>query len=197
MQGNTLYPIFVKLDVVNTLVVGGGNVGLEKTTALLNNNPNANILIISTGIIDELAQIVEEYHNVEYIEKPFETTDLHGKHLVIAATNNFETNILIKNTAEKYKVLTNVADTPNLCDFYLGSTVKKGDLKIGISTNGKSPTFAKRFKEILNEELTDDLETLLENLNTLRFHLKGDFQSKVKELNEVTSSLIKEKEALN
>lgn len=197
MQGNTLYPIFLKLDLINTLIVGGGNVGLEKTSALLKNNPNSNILIVSKTIIPELAEIVNEFHNVEYVEKAFESNDLFGKQLVIAATDSFETNLYVKQTAEKYNLLTNVADTPSLCDFYLGSTVKKGDLKIGISTNGKSPTFAKRFKEILNEELTDDIETLLENLETLRTHLKGDFSSKVRELNDITKTLIREKESLN
>jgi siroheme synthase-like protein len=84
-----------------------------------------------------------------------------------------------------------VADTPDLCDFYLGSIVQKGDLKIAISTNGKSPTLAKRIKEFLNEIIPDDIQQLLDNLQTYRNTLKGDFQDKVKELNDLTASLLK------
>ena len=66
----------------------------------------------------------------------------------------------------------------------------KGDLKIAISTNGKSPTLAKRLKEIFNEELKNsDLQMMLDNLNEFRNHLKGDFANKVKQLNEITSIL--------
>jgi siroheme synthase-like protein len=86
--------------------------------------------------------------------------------------------------------LINVADKPELCDFYLGSIVQKGNLKIAISTNGKSPTIAKRLKEVLNEGLPGELDTTLEQMSRLRNTLKGDFAEKVKTLNEITSVLI-------
>jgi precorrin-2 dehydrogenase/sirohydrochlorin ferrochelatase len=82
--------------------------------------------------------------------------------------------------------LINVADTPELCDFYLGGVVTKGDLKIAISTNGKSPTLAKRIREMLEEAIPENINDLLENLNKLRKSLKGDFESKVEQLNEIT-----------
>ena len=82
-----------------------------------------------------------------------------------------------------------MADTPSLCDFYLGSTVKKGDLKIGISTNGKSPTFAKRFREILEEVIPDSTPGLLDRLKKIRDSLKGNFQEKVEKLDEITSAM--------
>ncbi|MGZ4117908.1 MAG: TSUP family transporter, partial [Bacteroidia bacterium] len=90
-------------------------------------------------------------------------------------------------------ILINVADTPDLCDFYLGSIVQKGDLKIAISTNGKSPTLAKRLKEVFNEALPDDTQESIENLNKFRDLLKGDFTNKVKELNKATAILIDKK----
>ena len=83
--------------------------------------------------------------------------------------------------------MVNVADTPELCDFYLSSVVKKGDLKIAISTNGKSPTFAKRFREVLEEILPDSLQATLDNLQQIRNKLKGDFQDKLEKLNEITN----------
>ena len=86
--------------------------------------------------------------------------------------------------------LVNVADTPALCDFYLGSIVQKGHLKIAISTNGKSPTAAKRIKQVLQESLPDELDEVLENLNKIRNELKGNFGYKVKKMNAITKVLV-------
>jgi siroheme synthase-like protein len=88
-------------------------------------------------------------------------------------------------------VLVNVADTPDLCDFYLGSVVTKGHIKIGISTNGKSPTIARRMREYLEEALPDDTNALLQNMQAIRQRIKGDFADKVKILNDITSSWLK------
>jgi siroheme synthase (precorrin-2 oxidase/ferrochelatase) len=78
-----------------------------------------------------------------------------------------------------------------LCDFYLGSVVTKGNIKIGISTNGKSPTIAKRMREYLEEALPEDTDVLLQNMQTIRQKIKGDFADKVKILNDITSSWLK------
>jgi siroheme synthase-like protein len=83
----------------------------------------------------------------------------------------------------------NVADTPELCDFYLGSIVQKGNLKIAISTNGKSPTIAKRIKEVLNETIPDEINDLLNNMQSIRDKMSVDFAEKVKRLNELTKTL--------
>src|SRR5690606_18258557 len=90
-------------------------------------------------------------------------------------------------------LLANVADTPDQCDFYLSSVVQKGNLKLGISTNGLSPTMAKRLREVLTEALPDNLETALQQLYTIREYLRGDFEQKVEELNQLTRDLIRRK----
>jgi uncharacterized membrane protein YfcA len=84
----------------------------------------------------------------------------------------------------------NVADKPELCDFYLSSVVKKGNLKIAISTNGKSPTAAKRLKEVLNNSLPAELDDVIQNLNQIRNKLNGNFAYKVKRLNAITRTLV-------
>ena len=84
----------------------------------------------------------------------------------------------------------NVADTPELCDFYLGSIVTKGNLKIAISTNGKSPTLAKRMRQVLEEVFPDDTNVLLRNLHTFRKKLQTNFEEKVRILNDLTKSMI-------
>jgi len=113
--------------------------------------------------------------------------------VVILATDNPTLHARIKEVAASRHLLCNVADTPHLCDFYLGSIVQKGDLKIAISTNGKSPTMAKRMREFLDDIIPSDIQTLLENLREIRKSIKGDFQDKIRILNEVTSSMVSKK----
>ena len=116
---------------------------------------------------------------------------LQNKQLVIAATADKILNEEIYHAAKVQHILINVADTPDLCDFYLGSIVTKGDLKIAISTNGKSPTLSKRIREFFEDVLPDNINDLILNLNDYRKTLKGNFEEKVNKLNEITSSFLK------
>lgn len=191
--GNQLYPVFLKLDQLQTLVVGAGNIALEKLTSLLRNSPNANITIVAPAIKDDIRQLINEHPGCTLQERIFLSSDLDGKHFVICATGNKELNQEIKNKAAQKNIITNVADTPELCDAYLGSIVQKGNLKIAISTNGKSPTIAKRIKEQLTEMIPEEIESLLDNMELLRNELKENFREKVKRLNEITSELLVER----
>ncbi len=143
----------------------------------------------------EIWDLVAQHPNVILLERHFEMSDLEDKDLVICATDNRALHEAIKFETQKRSLLTNVADTPDLCDFYLCSIVKRGDLKIGISTNGKSPTLAKRMREYLDETLPDtaEIQTLLNNLKAVRDKLGGDFEYKVQKLNEITASWLEEK----
>jgi uncharacterized protein len=192
---NHLFPIFLKLEHLHVLIVGGGAIGLEKITAVLNNSPATKVTLVAKTVLPEITDFKNRFTQLTILEKEFEVSDLIGKDIVIAATGDRTVSERIRIEATKQKILINVADTPDLCDFYLGSIVQKGDLKIAISTNGKSPTLAKRLKEIFNEELqASTIQELLENLNKFRNQLKGDFANKVKELNEATKSLLNKKE---
>ncbi|VXD14723.1 bifunctional precorrin-2 dehydrogenase/sirohydrochlorin ferrochelatase [Marinoscillum sp. 108] len=190
-EGNVLFPVFLKLNQIQTVVVGGGNVGLEKVEALLKNDPKARIRIIAPLILPALQVLADGSEFIEILNRKVRGGDLKGADLLILATDDYSLHEKLKRKAKKLRLLTNVADTPDLCDFYLGSTVKKGDLKIGISTNGKSPTFAKRFREVLEDILPDSTPELLNQLKTIRDDLKGDFNEKVERLNEITSVLTK------
>ncbi len=195
-NGNTLFPVFLKLHHLHTLLVGGGNVGLEKLEALMRNAPMAKVTIVASEVRrTEIWDLVAQHPNVVMLERNFEMNDLEGKDLVICATDNRALHEAIKLETKKRSLLTNVADTPDLCDFYLCSIVKRGDLKIGISTNGKSPTLAKRMREYLDETLpdTEEIQTLLNNLKAVRDKLGGDFDYKVQKLNEITASWLEEK----
>jgi len=163
-------------------------------TAILNNSPLARVTIIAKTFVPEIHTLSAEFDGLTIIQKAFSDTDLDNADLVIAATNDNELNIYIRQSAHDRKLLINVADKPELCDFYLGSIVQKGNLKVAISTNGKSPTVAKRLKEVLNEGLPSELDVTLQQMSDLRNSLSGDFAYKVKKLNEVTSVLVGKKQ---
>lgn len=191
---NTLYPIFLKTENFQIIIVGGGIVGTEKLSFILKNSPDANITVVAKEISEEIRSTVDRRPSIVLIEKAFEPSDLDNKQLVIAATADKALNESIYRAAKAKTILINVADTPELCDFYLGSIVTKGDLKIAISTNGKSPTLSKRIREFFEDILPDNINDLILNLNEYRKTLKGNFEEKVDKLNEITASFKNKKE---
>jgi len=189
---NQLYPVFLKLEQLETLLVGAGNVGLEKLFSLLSNSKDAKITIVAREVKTEVKQLLLKHTSCILVERSFEDVDLVNKDLVILATDDKELHKRIKALAKDKGILVNVADTPELCDFYLGSIVQKGNLKIAISTNGKSPTAAKRIKEVLNKALPGELDEVIENLHAVRNKLNGNFEYKVKKLNAITKVLVED-----
>jgi siroheme synthase-like protein len=187
-QSNLLFPVFLKLNQLRLTIIGGGYVAIEKLNAVLSNSPQTKIKLISKTIDPEIETLAIN-HSITLIKKEYEASDLENTDLVIAAINDRSVSKLIYEDAKARGILINVADTPDLCDFYLGSIVKKGNLKIAISTNGKSPTLAKRLKEMFAELLPEELDELSVNLNSIRNKLAGDFKSKITRLNEITKVL--------
>jgi siroheme synthase-like protein len=192
-QGNQLFPVFLKLNQLHTVLIGGGNVGLEKLTALLQNSQQAAVSIVAEQVLPEIYELTANHPQIKITQKSFTEDDLDNADIVITATANNVLNEQIRKAAHARKLLINVADKPELCDFYLGSIVKKGDLKIAISTNGKSPTVAKRLKQVLAENLPNELDTTLQQISALRNTLTGDFASKVIALNKATATLVEPK----
>jgi len=189
IHGNQLYPVFLKLEQLELLLVGAGNVGLEKLNSLLSNSPEAKVTVVAPFVKDEVKELLQNHSSCVLLQRPFEEADLENKNLIILATDDKELHKRIKKLAEQRRIIVNVADTPGLCDFYLGSIVQKGNLKIAISTNGKSPTTAKRIKELLENTMPDEIDELLINLNLIRNKMTGDFTDKVRQLNELTKML--------
>lgn len=189
LEGNKLFPVFLKLEDMRLLIVGGGNVAFEKLQAVLKNSPKATIKLVAKEINPAILKLSEQHANLTIHHHAAQDEDFDDADLVFLAVNDFQVvNELVLKAHDK-NLLVNVADTPAYCDFYLSSIVQKGDLKIAISSNGKSPTFTKRLKEILDESIPAESQQSIENLGALRDHLKGDFAEKVRVLNEVTSLL--------
>lgn len=193
MNQNPLYPIFLKLHELQVLVVGAGEVGYEKMSFMLKSSPEANVTIVAPWAKAEVVELMaREQSKVNWKKRKFKASDIDGHDLIIAATNDRTLNEAVRNAAKMSGKLVNVADTPELCDFYLGGIVTRGNLKVAISTNGKSPTFAKRFRQLLEATLPENVDALLLNLRAIRERLTGNFEYKVNKLNEITSSLLEE-----
>jgi len=190
-ERNELYPIFLKLHNLSVLIVGGGNVGLEKLSFLLKSSPNAKVEVVAPHFLDELVSLAAEHPSVKLTKKRFKKKMLKKRNMVIACTDDLKVNKRVYELSRKRYLICNIADTPDLCDYYLGGIVTKGNVKIAISTNGKSPTTAKRLREFFEEVIPEDINQMVQNLNDYRKTLKGDFEEKVQKMNEITQSLKK------
>ncbi|HUQ65913.1 MAG TPA: TSUP family transporter [Flavitalea sp.] len=188
-ETNNLFPVFLKLEELNVLLIGAGKVGIEKLASIISNAPLAPVRVVATQVNEAIRDIAVKHENVEIIEKPYESSDIDWCDIVITAVNDPLLSQQIRIDAKQRSKLVNAADKPELCDFYLGSVVKKGNLKIAISTNGKSPTIAKRLKDVLNDVMPDQIDEVLQNMNIIRNKLSGNFADKVNKLNHITRDL--------
>ena len=189
-----MYPVFLKVAVLDVLIVGGGNVGLEKLTFLLKSSPSAQVTMVSKAFIPEVIALAKGY-NVTLVEDAYKSSYLTGRQIVIATTDDLDVNLQVYHDCKKENILVNLADNPTYCDFYMGGIVTKGNVKIAISTNGKSPTAAKRLRQFFEEVLPENMNELVENLNSYRKTIKGDFEEKVSKMNELTKEMIKIKKS--
>lgn len=192
-ERNNLYPIFLKASNVNILIVGGGNVAHEKLMFILKSSPDANIIMVSPMFRETTIALAKEF-DVEMITEKYSKRFLKAKHIVIVTTDKPEVNAKVYKQCRKRHILVNVADNPPYCDFYMGGIVTKGNVKIAISTNGKSPTTAKRLRQFFEEVIPENIDDLVNNLNAYRKKIKGDFGQRVEILNEFTKGLIGKKE---
>jgi uroporphyrin-III C-methyltransferase/precorrin-2 dehydrogenase/sirohydrochlorin ferrochelatase len=161
----SLLPIFLKLEGRRCLLVGAGNVALDKIGSLLKTGLRLRVVAPEARL--EVRQLALE-GKLEWIERRFETADLDGNFLVITATDSHEVNSAVYRGAVERNILCNsVDDIPN-CDFFFGSVVSRGDLQIAISTAGESPAFAQRLRREIDEQLPQDLGPWLASLGELR-----------------------------
>ncbi len=189
MDRNNLYPIFLKCSQLEILLIGGGFVAEEKLHFLTKSSPDARVTLVAP-LVREGTEALARTHGARLIRARYHAGYLQDKHLVIAATDDPAVNEAIYQDCRRRNILVNVADNPPLCDFYMGGIVTKGHVKVAISTNGQSPTTAKRLREFFEDVLPDDISQLVANLNAYRRTLKADFDAKVQEMNRVTRRLV-------
>ncbi len=165
MLETPFYIACLKLTGRKCLVVGGGDIGLEKAEGLL--ACGGDVVLVAPEACEPLRAYAEE-GSIDWIQRPYEAGDLEGKFMVIAATNDSEVNIGVYDDAENRAMLVNVVDVPPLCNFILPAIVRTGPLAIAISTAGASPALAKRMKREISELFGEPYARLAVILNDSR-----------------------------
>ncbi|MDO8184363.1 bifunctional precorrin-2 dehydrogenase/sirohydrochlorin ferrochelatase [Conexibacter sp. JD483] len=165
MLDTPFYIACLKLRGRRSLVVGGGDVGLEKVEGLL--ACDGDVTVVAPDLQPELQRLADE-GSIQWIARAYEPADLEGTFMVIAATNDSEVNIGVYDDAEKRAMLVNVVDVPPLCNFILPAIVRTGPLAIAISTAGASPALAKRMKSEISQLFGEDYARLAVMLNDAR-----------------------------
>lgn len=170
MLETPLYMACLKLKGRRCLVIGGGDVGLEKIEGLL--LCDATVHLVAPEAMPQVASLAEE-GSITWERREFRDSDLDGAFLAIAATNDTEVNISVSQGAERRAMLVNVVDVPPLCNFILPAIVRSGPLAIAISTAGASPALAKRMKREIEETYGEPYARLAVILNDHRGWAKG------------------------
>jgi precorrin-2 dehydrogenase/sirohydrochlorin ferrochelatase len=171
MLETPFYIACLKLTGRKCLVVGGGDIGLEKVEGLL--ACGGSVSLLAPEAHPELRQLAEE-GSIDWDQREYSgPADLEGCFMVIAATDDSEVNIGIYYDAEKRAMLANVVDVPPLCNFILPAIVRTGPLAIAISTAGASPALAKRMKREISDLFGEDYARLAVMLNDVRGWAKG------------------------
>jgi precorrin-2 dehydrogenase / sirohydrochlorin ferrochelatase len=173
VQGMLETPFYIaclKLTGRRCLVVGGGEVGLEKVEGLL--ACDGDVTLVSPEATPELEALAAE-GSIQWEQREYRRSDLERTFIAIAATADTDVNIRVWEEAEERAMLVNVVDVPPLCNFILPAIVRTGPLAIAISTAGASPALAKRIKAEIAEEYGQPYARLAEILNEVRGWAKG------------------------
>jgi precorrin-2 dehydrogenase/sirohydrochlorin ferrochelatase len=168
VQGMLETPFYIaclRLDGRRCLVVGGGEVGLEKVEGLL--ACGANVTLVAPDAHPLLIEMAGE-GSITWARREFRGADLEGCLIAIAATDDTDVNISVYEAAERRAMLVNVVDVPPLCNFILPAIVRTGPLAIAISTAGASPALAKRMKREIGELFGQPYAELAVMLNDAR-----------------------------
>lgn len=160
------YPVFLDVKDKKCVVIGGGEVAFRKVNTLLDNG--ANVEVISP----ELCPGLMTNQGINVLRRTYQPGDIAGAFLAIVATDSRETNRSIAAEARKERVLINVVDDAEYCDFILPSLVRNGDITIAISTAGKSPALARKLRTKLEKEFGEEYGRLVRIVEEIRSELK-------------------------
>src|SRR5258708_2091340 len=183
----SLFPMFLKLEGRNCLVLGAGSVGEQKIRSLL--DCGAELRVVAPAA----AAAVQDWarsRRLTWVQREYQPSDLDRVYLVVAATSDVEVNHAIYREANAGGILCNVVDDPPYCDFYYGALVRRGQLQIAISTNGLSPALAQRIRKQLEAEFPPIYGHWLDELGGRReamFRAGGDPEERKAQLHELTT----------
>jgi len=161
----SLFPMFMKLDGRQCLVIGAGKVGEPKIEGLFETGARIRVVAIeATPQIREWARL----GRIELILRPYAITDLEGVFLAVVATSSRSLNEWIYRDAQQRGVLCNVVDVPDLCDFFYPAVVRRGDLQIAVSTAGQSPSLAQKIRQQLEKQFGPGYTSWIAELGATR-----------------------------
>jgi siroheme synthase-like protein len=165
MLQTPFYIACLRLSGRRCVVIGGGEVGLEKVEGLL--ACDGDVTLIAPGAQPELVQLALE-GSIQWRQREYSSADLDGALIAIAATDDTDLNVRVFEDAEARSMLVNVVDVPPLCNFILPAIVRTGPLAVAISTAGASPALAKRMKREIGELFGQPYANLAILLNDAR-----------------------------
>lgn len=162
---NNLFTINLNIQGHKCLVIGGGHVAERKVESLLQGG--ADIYLVSPKITQNIEKLAEK-GTIKLINREYETSDLDGCFLVISATDNQQVNGKVADDCLSRNILINVVDDPDKCNFTVPSIMRRGSLCIAVSTDGKSPTLAKKIREELEQRFGDEYAEFLDLMGEIR-----------------------------
>lgn len=165
------YPVNLDIKDKQCLVVGGGGVASRKAKTLM--ECEAIVTVVSPEFTQVLKDL-EQNSDITLFQRPYQTSDLENKFLVIGATNDETLNRQINADAEQRNMLCNIADVPDICNFILPAIIRRGDLCLAISTSGKSPAFAKKLRKDLEKTFGDEYALFLTLMGEIRKKLLAE-----------------------
>lgn len=167
-KATTFFPMMLRIEGKNCLVVGGGKVAAEKIAGLLAHG--ANVRVVSPLAVRSI-QMKAQHGILQWKKRRFSPNDVRGALLVIAATNSSAVNSSVFQACVKRRVLCNAVDDPENCDFFYPAVVRRGTLQIAISTGGNSPALAARLRQELEEQFGPEYGTWVKQLGEMRREL--------------------------
>jgi precorrin-2 dehydrogenase/sirohydrochlorin ferrochelatase len=163
------YPVFLDVAGKPVVVIGGGEVALQKVRGLL--DAGARVTIVSPQLHPELERIAGE-GLVTHLRREYRRGDLKGSFLAFVGTDDRSVNAVVAREGKERGVLVNAVDDPPNCDFIMPGVVQRGDLIVAVSTSGGSPAMARRMREELEQFLTEDYALMLDLAAEVRRELR-------------------------
>jgi len=181
------YPMMLNIEEKICVIVGGGDIAYRKILELL--EYGANITVISLSVNQDIKALFDN-KDIDYIENTYHKEYIKEAYIVIAATNDNKVNNQVFIDCSKENILVNVVDDPKNCSFIVPSKIKRGDLTISISTNGKSPTLSKAIREELEKKYDENYEVFLNILGDVRKEVLTEVKDS-KRKKEIFNAIIK------
>jgi precorrin-2 dehydrogenase/sirohydrochlorin ferrochelatase len=182
-----LFPMSVRLEMRDCLLVGAGKTAAQKVESLL--SAGARVHVVAPHAVENI-RTMSAAGELRWSERDFNASDLAGVFLVVAATNNRDLNQDIFREARLRGVMCNAVDDPDHCDFFYPAVVRRGDLQVAISTSGHSPALAQRLRKQLEQDFGEEYAEWVASLGEFRrrlFQARVDPEERRRVLHQVAS----------